>query len=169
MGTDEREFAEFAEDAIPRLRRVAHGLTPDHHRADDLVQTTLEKMWLRWGRIERRNEPPLAYARTVLLRSYLAGNRRGFGLRESAVPPGSLEIAGADPVPGATERLVLHEALGRLTPRQRAAVVLRHLEGLSVAETAVALGCSEGTVKSTTSDALRLLRADLADREGSIW
>lgn len=159
-GSDEAEFREFAVAAMPRLRRVALGVSRDPAGADDLVQITMEKLYVAWPRV-RRAESPFAYARTTLVRTLLAERRRGWWGRE--VVSDDLERGGADHAPATDARLVVHDALARLTARQRACVVLRHLEGLSVAETAAALGCSEGTVKSTTSDGMTTLRIGLEE------
>jgi RNA polymerase sigma-70 factor (sigma-E family) len=155
----EEEFRQFAEPAIPRLRRMAMALCHDPHRADDLVQTTLEKMYGAWPRVHGV-EDPLAYARTVLVRALVSEQRRHWWTRErSTADAGERELA---PPEGLDDRLDLRAALRALPPRQRMAVVLRHLEDLSVSEVAVLMACTEGTVKSTTSDGLRALRAELA-------
>lgn len=85
----EEEFRQFAERAIPRLRRMAVALCRDPHRADDLVQTTLEKMYGAWPRVHGV-EDPLAYARTVLVRALISEQRRHWWTRERSTPmPGS--------------------------------------------------------------------------------
>ena len=155
----EEQFREFAGVAIPRLRRMAVALCRDPHRADDLVQTTLEKMYGSWPRVHEM-EDPHAYARTVLVRALISEQRRHWWTREhSTADAGEREVAAVEHL---DDRLDLRAALGSLPPRQRMAVVLRHLEDLPVGEVAVLMGCSEGTVKSTTSDGLRALRAMLA-------
>lgn len=156
----EAEFREFATSAMPRLRRVAIGISRDPHGADDLVQTTMEKLYVVWPRVARAGSP-YAYARTTLVRTLLAERRRLSWGRE--VIADDVDAASADPAEATEARIVVTDALARLTARQRACVVLRHLEGLSVAETARAIGCSEGTVKSTTSDALARMRTHLDD------
>ena len=148
----------FAEAAIPRLRRLALATCREPHRADDLVQTTLEKMYAAWPRLQAV-EDPHAYARTVLVRSLITEQRRHWWTRETSTgDAGEREAAPAESV---EDRLDLRAALAGLPTRQRMAVVLRHLEDLPVAEVARLMGCSEGTVKSTTSDGLRALRAAL--------
>jgi RNA polymerase sigma-70 factor (sigma-E family) len=156
----EDEFRAFAAVAIPRLRRVAVATCRDPHRADDLVQSTLEKLYAAWPRVHGVDDP-LAYARTTLVRTLVSEQRRHWWQRER-----STADAGHDVVTGAQteqveQRLDLHAGLSRLPERQRMAVVLRHLEDLSVTEVARLMGCSEGTVKSTTSDGLRALRTSL--------
>ena len=80
-------------------------------------------------------------------------------------PSSSMEGEGVDPTAPVSDRLALDRCLAQLPTRQRIAVVLRHLEGLSVRETAHAMGASEGTVKGQTSDGLRALRIQLATEE----
>lgn len=160
----EEEFREFAVAAIPRLRRFAHAACHDAHRADDLVQATLEKMYAAWPRVHGV-ESPFAYARTVLVRVLVSEQRRHWWSREVSTGDATLAYL-AEPVTGrgaaeADSRLDLVAALAALPPRQRLAVVLRHLEDLPVAEVARVMGCSEGTVKSTTSDGLAALRRSL--------
>lgn len=164
--TSEAEFVDFARAALPQLRRVARSVTRDPHRADDLVQSTLEKLYRSWPRIEQRSEPPWGYARTTLVNTLLAEERRPWRRREFITTSGSVDDEGVDPTVTLTDRMVLADTLSRLPARQRLAVVLRHLEGLSVRETAQAMGCSEGTVKSHTSDGLRALRVQL-EEEGA--
>lgn len=159
------DFVEFAHAALPRLRRVARSVTPDVHRADDLVQSTLEKLYVAWQRIERRAEPPWGYAHTTLVNTLLAEERRPWRRTEVVTPSSSMEGEGVDPTGPVSDRLALDRCLAQLPTRQRIAVVLRHLEGLSVRETAHAMGASEGTVKSQTSDGLRALRIQLATEE----
>jgi RNA polymerase sigma-70 factor (sigma-E family) len=159
----QEEFREFAVAAMPRLRRLAHASCRDPHRADDLVQATLEKMYAAWPRVHGV-ESPHAYARTVLVRTLISEQRRHWWSREVVTDHASLDVlldAGDDPASAFDVRDELAAALSALAPRQRLAVVLRHLEDLPVAEVAQLMGCSEGTVKSTTSDGLRALRSVL--------
>lgn len=158
----EQEFLAFAEAAMPRLRRLALGTVREPHRADDLLQTTMEKLYISWPKVARA-ERPLAYARQVLVRTHIDQARRHWWQREVTTHETHVLDTVDDPMSGAAAGIDLRDALSRLADRQRLCVVLRHLEGLSVAETATLMRCSEGTVKSTTSDALRLLRADLVD------
>lgn len=148
---DDEAFAEFVRERSPELLRSAWLLTGDWHAAHDLVQTALEKSWPRWG---RRIEHPEAYVRRVMLTTYLSWRRRKWS---GEVPASSVPDSGVIAEPEL--RLSLLEVLGRLTPRQRAVIVLRYFDDLSEAETASFLGCSVGTVKSHASRGLQELRA----------
>jgi RNA polymerase sigma-70 factor (sigma-E family) len=159
----EDEFRAFVEAAIPRLRRLALAASRDPHRADDLVQTTLEKLYAAWPRMQAVGDPH-AYARTVLVRSLISEQRRHWWSREQSVEDAGSRQAAPDR--DHAQRLDLEAALDALPTRQRMAVVLRHLEDLPVAEVARLMQCSEGTVKSTTSDGLRALRASLESVAG---
>jgi RNA polymerase sigma-70 factor (sigma-E family) len=156
----EDEFRGFVQAAIPRLRRVALATSRDPHRAEDLVQTTLEKLYAAWPRIHGVDDPH-AYARTVLVRSLISEQRRHWWQRERSAADAGHDVVVASGSDVVDARLDLRAALAVLPTRQRMAVVLRHLEDLPVVEVARLMGCSEGTVKSTTSDGLRALRAAL--------
>lgn len=155
----ESDFEEFVRGAGSRLLRTAYLLTGDRGHAEDLVQTALERLARRWGRLDG---PPEAYARVVL--ANLATDRwrrRRMRVRELSVDPPVRSAADiAEPV---VVRQVLIGALLQLTPRQRAVLVLRFFADLSEAETAQALNIQPGTVKSTVSRATTRLRALLAE------
>ena len=154
--TSGEEFAEFAEGASPQLRRMAFLLCGDWHTAEDLVQTTLAKVFVSWRTIRRR-DALRAYAARTLVNTYLANKRSKRAteivtdrLPECPVEPQALET-----------RMVVLGALATLPPRARAVVVLRFWEDLSVEQVAAVLGCSPGNVKSQTARALGKLRAVL--------
>ena len=152
----ERDFVEYVTTRAARLRRTAYLLCGDWHQAEDLTQQALARLYGAWKRIDRGGSVE-AYARRTLLRVYLDERRRPWR-REH--PSGELpeNIAAFDP---ADDRIVLLRALSRLPRSQRAVVVLRYWEDMSVAETAQLLNISEGTVKSTSARGLAALREDL--------
>lgn len=158
---DEAAFVEFAESARPRLRRTAYLLCGDWDKASDFVQEGLIRVYVRWPRLVR-NGGELAYARKAVVSAYLDHARR----RSSTERPGEADPtrASAEDVAAAVvTREALMSTLAELPPRQRACVVMRYFEDLSVAETAALLGCTEGTVKSQTSRALFSLRSMLEE------
>jgi RNA polymerase sigma-70 factor (sigma-E family) len=147
------EFAAFARAWQPRLLRAAYLLCGDAHLAQDLLQSALVKVAMRWSRL--RDGQPEAYARKVLYRDAISWWRRRRREITVAALPEPRTSVDADEV---ALRLALRAALERLTPRQRAVVVLRFFEDLTEARTAQVLGVSVGTVKSQTAVALRRLR-----------
>ncbi|WP_106186791.1 RNA polymerase sigma factor [Umezawaea tangerina] len=162
---EDEAFRRFAESAIPAMGRLAYLLCGDGHTADDLVQASLIKLHRAWRRID----PPVgvdAYVRTVLLRCWLDEQRKPWRRRESRdgvvpdLPDDLADPALVDWTSGDTE--ALRKALATLPALQRAAVVLRFYSQLSIAETAAALRCTEGTVKSRTARGLAALRAALS-------
>lgn len=131
--------------------RNAYLLTGDYQRAEDLVQEALIRAAQRWDVLEAGN--PDAWVRTVIYRQHVSWWRRT--RRESPVeqvPDGPTATVG-----GGVSRL--HAAFARLTPRQRAVMVLRYIEDRSVTETAVLLGVTDGTLKKQTALAIERLRS----------
>ncbi|KJK59099.1 SigE family RNA polymerase sigma factor [Saccharothrix sp. ST-888] len=159
------DFEEFASSRARRLFQVAYLMCGDWHQAQDLVQTTLAKMYSAWGRLRRgRDEPGLdAYARKVLLRTYLSQQRLR---RSSELVTDELPESPAVHGTGSELRLTLVAALAQLPPRNRAVVVLRYLEDHSTEAVAELLGISTSAVKSLNTRSLAKLRAILGnDRE----
>lgn len=155
---DEAAFRAFAAAHRPALRRAAFLLSGDWHQADDLVQTTLVKLFVAWPRVRSR-ESPEGYTHRILVRCYLDERRRPWR-RESPVDTIDLDAATTAPQ---DDLLDLRTALARLPRRQRATLLMRFWLDASVTQTADALGCSEGTVKSQTARALTTLRGLLGD------
>ncbi|MFD6531955.1 SigE family RNA polymerase sigma factor [Streptomyces sp. NPDC060184] len=150
------DFREFAASCAGQLYRSAALLTGgDVHLAEDLVQETLGRMYMLWGRVHRIDNPA-AYAQTVLVRAFLTHRRRrSAGERPLAELPDTAPTpAGADPA----LRLTLIDALDRLAPKDRAVVVLRYWEDRSVEQTAEALRTSPAAVRTRCVRALARLR-----------
>ena len=159
------EFRAFALDRSLRLHQSAYLLCGDWHLAHDIVQDTLVNVYRHWSRV-RQADSPDAYVRRILINEARDRWRR----RDKAVPVADVGAEPADAViADATDDIArrdgLLRALVELPHQQRATVVLRYLEGLSQAETAQVLGCSEGTVKSQSSRALATLRKYLEKAE----
>ncbi len=146
-------FEDFVVARSGSLLRTAYLLTQDYHLAEDLLQTALAKAWRSWGRVEAY---PEAYVRKILVNTYATWWRRRWNAED---PTADLPEDGHEHDVRDTGYDV-QLALARLPKRQRAVVVLRFFEDLSVAETARVLECSTGTVKSQTSKALTRLRVD---------
>jgi RNA polymerase sigma-70 factor (sigma-E family) len=163
-------FAEFVAERSAGLLRSAWLLTGDAGRAEDLLQTALAAAWLRWPRLAAGN--PDAYVRRVLFSTYLSWRRRRWRFEIPSAAPPDADGRGDDVAGAAAQRDLLRRALAGLSRQQRAIVVLRYVEDLSVAETADLVGCSEGTVRVQASRALAALRlsphvrTDLEHREG---
>ncbi|SDC89278.1 SigE family RNA polymerase sigma factor [Actinokineospora iranica] len=160
MPDRDAEFGEYLDSRAVVMRRTAFLLSGgDWHRAEDLVQTTLAKIYVAWPRLNRDGSVD-AYARKVMVRAAIDDSRRAFRRRESVVE--SLPEIGVAPS-GVDDAVDVRRALARLPAGQRAVVVLRYWEDLSVAETAQMLGKSEGTIKSQASKGLAALRELLAN------
>jgi len=164
--TADTEFGDFMRGRWPAMVRLGYALTGDAGHAEDVAQAAFARAYASWGRVRRAGDPD-AYVRRILINE----NRKRF--RKHRVPEdlhgdlaGTLAVQTAGEQQGPEERQALLDALNRLGPRQRAVVVLRYWLDLSEAETAAALNCSVGTVKSQASRALATLRRDASDRDG---
>lgn len=159
----EVELREFVSARGAALSRAAYLLTGDHQAAEDLVQETyvvLVRRWQKSGTVD-----PEAYVRRILYSRFVDGwRRRRVSELPWASPP---DAVGNDEAGTATDRLTLRDALARLTPRQRAVLVLRFYEDLTESQAAAALGISPNTVKSQTRVALQRLRELVPDAVAS--
>ncbi|MDI5962912.1 SigE family RNA polymerase sigma factor [Streptomyces sp. SL13] len=153
----EGDFEEFVAARGPRLLRVAWLLTGDEHLAEDLLQTVLARVWPKWRRVSDGN--PDAYVRKALVNTYASWRQRRW---QGEVPHDDLpDVTGTDVFAAVDLEHSLAAAIRLLPPRQRAVVVLRYFEDLSVEETAGVLNCRPGTVKSQSAKALRTMRGRL--------
>ena len=159
LTSSEERFDGFVRAASPRLLRAAWLLVGDWPAAEDLVQTAFEKTWPRWGRLPD-DKQRLAYLHRVLTNAFLRGQRRKW-MGEIAVGdvPHRAVVDGTDAL---VLRASVLAAVRGLPPRQRAVIALRYLADLTEAQTAAAMRCSTGTVKSYSARALAALRADPA-------
>jgi RNA polymerase sigma-70 factor (sigma-E family) len=159
-------FEEFVTFRSERLLRAAYQLTHDRLLAEDLLQTALARAWRVWSRLSGEADPE-PYVRRIMFNTYASWwRRRWTHERPTDVLPerGEASIAAAQ-----AERDQLWRALGRLTRRQRAVVVLRFYEDLTESQVAEVLGCAIGSVKAHSSRALAALRLDGSLRpEGAI-
>jgi RNA polymerase sigma-70 factor (sigma-E family) len=154
---DEAAFVEFAEAVRERLRRTAYLMCGDWDQASDHVQEGLIRVYVAWPRLTRAGRE-YAYARKAVVSAFLDHTRRRSSTELPAEPDANVPSA-IDVAESVASRTALMAALATLPSRQRACVVLRYFEDLSVADAAAVLGCSEGTVKSQTSRALASLRS----------
>ncbi|MFJ9777519.1 SigE family RNA polymerase sigma factor [Kitasatospora sp. NPDC101157] len=159
------EFLELVSSRTGHLYRSACLLTSgDTHYAEDLVQEALSRMYVLWRRSaftggRNRIENPAAYTHTVMVRTFIAQQRRrSSGERPTETLP---ERAGHDA--DSSLRLTLLDALGRMSAKDRAVLVLRYWEDRSVEETAEVLRLSSGAVRTRTTRALARLRTLLGD------
>jgi RNA polymerase sigma-70 factor (sigma-E family) len=163
----DREFTEYVAARRPQLRRTAYLLCGDSHRAEDLVQVALTKLYVAWPRVRREQGAVSvdAFVRRIVVNSHLDETRRPWRREWPGLDGVDVEARG--PLPP-EDRDALLDALQQLPEGQRRVVVLRHYWGLSVQETADDLGVTTGTVKSQTSAALdalhRLLSPTFEDR-----
>jgi RNA polymerase sigma-70 factor (sigma-E family) len=155
------EFDEFVAARWSALLHLARLLTGgDRHRAEDLVQESLVKLWFVWPKVAE--EAPEAYVRTVMARAAArSARRRWWGERPVEQLPET--AAGGDVSAAVAERSRLEAALGRLSAKQRAAVVLRYYQDLPERQVAEALGCPLGTARSHTARGVARLRQLLTD------
>jgi RNA polymerase sigma-70 factor (sigma-E family) len=151
----EREFRDFVARQAGALYQSAYLLTGDRQHAEDLLQSALTRVALRWRRIRTS---PEAYARRVLYTGAVDRWRHPAWRRERATARLPEPAPEQDPAADVDLRLAVVDALRRLTPRQRAVLVLRYLEDLPEAEAAAVLDVSVGTIRSTTYKALARLR-----------
>ncbi|TQF05182.1 SigE family RNA polymerase sigma factor [Kitasatospora acidiphila] len=154
------EFTEFVSSRAAWLRKVAFLLCGDWHRADDLVQETITRLYTSWGRVRRADNID-GYARRTLVNVFLSEQRRGWHRFTSSRETVEEEVAVDLDL---ARDLDLRHALAALPARQRATVVLRYYCDLSVEQTAEALECSTGNVKSQSSRGLDTLRQLLTIR-----
>lgn len=157
---EERQFHEFVTAQRPTLVRTAFLLCGDPDEAHDLVQTTLMRVHRRWRGIERMDAPEV-YARRVLIN--LTASWWRSRLRHRWVPLADLpHPAAPDAIGRVTDRDELWQAVMTLPPRTRAVLVLRYFEDMTELDTARALECSVGSVKSQASRGLARLREVLS-------
>ena len=162
---DDSEFAVFVLASGPALRRTAYLMCGDWDRAADITQEALIRLYSAWPRLDHERGVN-AYARRAVASVAIDHSRR----RSSREAP-TLELVDTtvdDGTAQLADRDLLLTALAELPPRQRACVVLRYYEDLSVETVAETLGCRTGTVKSQTARGLEALRAAYARHGGEL-
>jgi RNA polymerase sigma-70 factor (sigma-E family) len=157
VAAEEQGFQEFYAAQYGRLRHLGYWLSGDWGQAEELAQEALVRTWWRWPLV-RRLDRPGDYARKVLVNRHRSLLRRALVEARYAA---RLQVQATAPFDGHEDAAALAAALRRLTPRQRAVVVLRYQEDLSITEVARLLRTTEGAVKSATNRALARLRSQL--------
>ena len=160
--TDE-EFDGFMRGRWPAMVRLAYALTGDVGHAEDVAQAAFARAYASWGRVRRAGNPD-AYVRRIVINEHRSRFRKHRVLEELR---GDLVDTIGVLQPGPEDSSALLDGLKGLAPRQRAVVVLRYWLDLSEAETAAALNCSVGTVKSQASRALATLRKNASAPDGA--
>jgi RNA polymerase sigma factor (sigma-70 family) len=155
------DFGDFVTAELKPLLKFARFLTGNYHDAWDLTQECLVRVGARWAHVDSRGNPG-AYARTTLIRLNTSRLRRlrreRLGdLSDTQHPVATDETSGYEPW--------LEKALAELSPRQRAAVALRYIEDLPIADAARMLGCTEATFKTHLRRAMQALREADAESE----
>jgi RNA polymerase sigma-70 factor (sigma-E family) len=163
----EESFSAFVRAGGERHLRVAVLLTGDWHAAEDLVQASLVKLYRAWPGIDQVGGDPDAYLRRIMINTQRSWWRARWR-REAPVA-----VLPDSPGPGEDSdqralAMSIRQALQRLSPRQRAVLVLRYYEDRPEAEIASLLGCSPGTVKAHAHRGLRALRGELS-APGGPW
>ena len=156
--SDLAAFSEFVETRSSALFRTAYLMVGDHQLAQDLLQEALVKTLIAWPRLRDRANVD-AYTRRIIVTTSISWRRRrSFHERPTGALPERID---PDPV----EAMITHDAvvaaLRNVPPRQRAAIVLRYYQDLTEAQTADAMGCSVGAVKSQVAAGLTRLRREL--------
>lgn len=164
------EFQGFVTNRWSQLMRTAFLLTGQQHAAEDLVQSSLERTYVSWRKVSAAGDPD-AYVRRIMINTHARRHRRKLkeflSLQDAAPVLDTCERG--DRMAQADDRAALLRALAQLPLRQREAVVLRYWEDLSETQTAEAMGCSVGTVKSNAAKGIAKLRAipALTEKVGS--
>jgi RNA polymerase sigma-70 factor (sigma-E family) len=163
MATRDRdEFAEFVLARSAALHRAAYLMVGDVGQAQDLVQEALTKTYVAWPRLRNKGNAE-AYTRKVITTTAI-GWYRHKGWRKERPTEYLPDKAAGGHADDVTTRSWVLECLAQLPPRQRAAIVLRFYEDLSEAQTAEAMHCAVGTVKSQVAAGLRKLRELMGDQ-----
>ena len=164
----DEQFREFMRGRWPAMVRLAYGLTGDLGHAEDVAQAAFARAYASWARVAGTGDPD-AYVRRIVINcnnSRFRKRRVAESLVDAVPEPAGYPAAGPVDALGDSEALL--RALRTLGPRQRAVIVLRFWMDMSEAETAAALNCSVGTVKSQASRALAALRGSAELVEGEL-
>ena len=158
---DSVDFDDFVRTHVAALLRTAYLLTGgDGPAAEDAVQETLTRLYPRWAKVQRADNP-VAYVRRSLLNTYL-NSVRSAPAHELVMRVVEERGATSDIAQAAVDRDQIRRLIRQLPERQRAALVLRYFDDLSDREVGRALGCRPGTARSLISRGLATVRAELS-------
>ncbi len=173
----------FLRDVEARAYRIARAHVRDRGEALDIVQDAMIRLVQRYADRPSDEWPPLFYrilqnrirdiqrrravrSRVLSFFGGTASDDEHDPLAEAPAPPAENPLA---QVTAGDAMRALEAALAELPARQREAFMLRNFEGLDVAQTAVAMSCTEGSVKTHYSRAIHRLRAVLAEHGEEQW
>lgn len=158
--SDPAAFEAFFEAERRRLLRALYLLTGNAEEADEVLQDAFVAVWERWERVGAMDDPTGYLYRTAL-------NRHRSGLRRTARATRRAvgHAHGGDLFAAADERVVLAQALGRLTRRRREAIVLTEMLGYGSAEAGRLMGIADATVRRLAQDARAELRSALEETD----
>ena len=159
---DESAFSDYVAARRPQLFRTACLLCGDPHRAEDVVQDALTRLYAAWDRVVRMDNID-GYVRRIIVNAHYSDRRRPWR-RERVSEPRDMALEPGFPVEDAE---VIRSAVMSLPAGQRRVIVLRHIWNLTIEETAAELRISTGTVKSQSADAVAALRRALAPSFGA--
>ena len=160
---DEEAFSAYVAARRPQLFRTACLLCGDPHRAEDVVQDALVRLYAAWDRVARIDNIA-GYVRRIIVNAHYSDRRRPWR-RERATAPRDVPLLPGFPAEDAD---AIRAALRALPPGQRRVIVLRHIWNLTIEETAAELRISTGTVKSQSAAAAASLRKSLAADFGTV-
>ena len=151
------ELATFVAAERQRLVGMLALYVGDERTAEELAQDAIVRLCQHWPRVRRMSDPR-AWLNRVAINLANSWFRRRAAERRATIRRGSTDEVVHESL---STTIVVRELVASLPPRQRAALVLRYYVGMSVAETAAAMGCAEGTVKALAHRAIGALRASL--------
>jgi RNA polymerase sigma-70 factor (sigma-E family) len=163
---DELAFSDYVAARRPQLFRTACFICGDPHRAEDIVQDALVRLYAAWDRVERMDNID-GYVRRIIVNAHLSDRRRPWRRERVAEPHEMPRDVPLEPDFGTEDAAMIRSAVMALPVGQRRVIVLRHIWNLTIGETAAELGISPGTVKSQSADAVATLRRTLAPSFGA--
>ncbi|HET7029478.1 MAG TPA: sigma-70 family RNA polymerase sigma factor [Candidatus Limnocylindrales bacterium] len=169
-GGDHEAFDALVRLASNRLYGIAYRVLRDQHLAEDALQQALIAIWNELPRLRDADRFDAWTYRLIVRAALTEARRAGRGRGDAALLAGDSEPSqGPDEIGAVADRELLERGFRRITPEQRAVLVLQHYAGLSLAEIADAIGIPIGTAGSRLHYAARALRAaiDADSRIGS--